>query len=339
MRFGVGLPTCTEGMMYPVPFASPGDVVRITLEAEALGYYAVMGNDHMTTQRYVRAEYCDPPNFYEPLITYAVLAPQTTRIRLMTGVLVLPMRTPVVVAKQVATLDQFSGGRVLLGVGIGAYREEFEALSPGVRARRGDMLDEHVRALRVLFEDRRASFEGAYYRFADVEMYPKPLQRPLPIYIGGNAPDHHRRVARYADGWLPAALTPDEVRVGIARIRALAREEGRNLDHLDVALQLGVAIAATRREAVARFEASQLYKHLVSLQGSTMRGRAIDSFATRNLLGTPDEISAQIEAYQAAGVTHLAGLLFVANTVEEFLESVRLFGREIVAAFPERDRS
>lgn len=335
MRFGVGLPTCTEGMMYPVPFASPADVVRIAVEAEALGYYAVMGNDHMTTQRYVRDEYRDPPNFYEPLITYSVLAPQTSRIRLMTGVIVLPMRAPVVLAKQVATLDQFSGGRVLLGVGVGAYREEFEAVAPGQPAHRGRMLEEHLRALRLLFTQRRATFRGRYYAFEDVELYPKPLQHPLPVYVGGNAAEHHRRVARYADGWLPAALTPDEVAAGLARVREFAWEQGRDVSHMDVAVQLGVSIAPTREQAIERFEASQLYRHLVSLKSSTMRHQAVASFAERNLLGTPDDIRRQVEAYRAAGVTHLAGLLFVANTVEEFLDRLRLFGREVVSAFPE----
>jgi probable F420-dependent oxidoreductase len=335
MKFGVGLPTCTEGMMYPVPFASPADVIRIAVEAESLGYYAVMGNDHMTTQRYVRDEYRDPPNFYEPLITYAVVAPQTSRIRLMTGVIVLPMRAPVVLAKQVATLDRFSGGRVLLGVGVGAYREEFEALAPGQRVHRGQMLEEHIRALRVLFTERRATFRGRYYAFDDVELYPKPLQDPLPIYVGGNAAEHHRRVARHADGWLPAALTPDEVRAGLARIRACALEEGRDLSRMDVAVQLGVSIAPTRQQAIERFEASQLHRHLVSLKDSTMRHHAVASLAQRNLLGTPEDIRRQVEAYRAAGATHLAGLLFVANTVDEFLDALRLFGREVVPAFPE----
>lgn len=334
MRFGVGLPTCTEGMMYPVPFASPRDVVRIAQEAEALGYFAVMGNDHLTTQRYVRAEFPTPPNFYEPLVTYAALAPVTSTIRLMTGVIVLPLRSPVLLAKQVATLDHFSGGRVLLGVGVGAYREEFEAVHPELRrARRGEMLSEGIQALRVLFGERRATFHGRYYQFVDVELYPKPSQAHLPIYIGGNAPEGWRRVAELADGWLPAVLTPEEIRYGLEQIRAHARAVGRDLAHLDVAPQFAVSIGRTREEATERFLRSQLYRHLLSLQRSTLRGQPVDSFAQRNLLGSPAEIRRQVRAYQEAGVTHLAGLLFTANTVEEFLESMRLFAREVMPEF------
>jgi len=323
-------------MMYPVPFASPADVIRIAREAEALGYYAVMGNDHMTTQRYVRREFAQPPNFYEPLVTYAAIAGATDRIRLMTGVIVLPMRHPVVLAKQVATLDQFSGGRVILGVGVGAYREEFEALFPDRKgANRGEMVTEGVQALRVLFSERRATFAGRYYRFEDVEMYPKPLQPALPIYIGGNAPETHRRVAAYGDGWLPAVLTPEEIRRGLERIQGHASAIGRDVSGLDVAPQFAVSIGRTQEEAADRFLRSRLYTHLVSLQRSTLRGQPIESFGERNLLGSPEDLRRRIAAYAEAGVTHLSGLLFTANTVEEFVDGMRLFAHEVMPAFAE----
>ena len=139
MRFGVHVPTCIEGMMYPVPFARPADILPSALLCEELGFDSVWGNDHMTTQRYVQREFPDPPNFFEPLVTFSYCAARTTRLRFATGIIVLPMRNMPVLAKQVATLDQLSGGRVILGVGTGAYREEYEALFPDARGvRRGD---------------------------------------------------------------------------------------------------------------------------------------------------------------------------------------------------------
>ena len=108
MRFGVHIPTCIEGMMYPVPFARPEDILPTALLAERVGFDSVWGNDHMTTQRYVQREWPDPPNFYEPLITFTYVAARTERIKLATGIIVLPMRTMPVLAKQVATLDQLS---------------------------------------------------------------------------------------------------------------------------------------------------------------------------------------------------------------------------------------
>src|SRR5207249_4104249 len=157
LRFGVHIPTCIEGMMYPVPFARPQDILPVALLAERVGFDSVWGNDHMTTQRYVQREWPEPPNFYEPLITFTYVAARTERIRLATGIIVLPMRTMPVLAKQVATLDQLSGGRVILGVGTGAYREEYEALHPDARdARRGDIVDEGMRALRLDHRHRAA---------------------------------------------------------------------------------------------------------------------------------------------------------------------------------------
>src|SRR6266849_2036245 len=200
LRFGVHIPTCIEGMMYPVPFARPADILPIALLCERLGFDSVWGNDHMTTQRYVQREFPAPPNFYEPLITFTYVAARTTRLKLCTGILVLPMRHMVVAAKQVATLDQLSGGRVILGVGTGAYREEYEALFPDARdAHRGTIVDEGMRALRLLFTERRATFRGRYVRFEEVECYPKPLQSPLPIYAGGNHAEVRRRVRRGMD--------------------------------------------------------------------------------------------------------------------------------------------
>src|SRR5207237_6242830 len=120
-----GLPTGMEGLTFPIPFSDPENLVAIALAAEKLGYDSVWGNDHMTTQHYVRAEFPQPPRFWEPLVTYAYLASITKTLRFGTGLLVLPMRRDIVVmAKQIATLDHFSNGRVEIGVGIGAYREE-----------------------------------------------------------------------------------------------------------------------------------------------------------------------------------------------------------------------
>ena len=128
MRFSVGLPTGMEGLMYPIPFAGIQDLPLIARQAEALGYEGVWGNDHMNTQSYVRQAFAAPPNFWEVLITLTAVAAATSRLRIGTGVLVPAMRRDIVVlAKQIATLDHISDGRLYAGVGVGAYREEFES--------------------------------------------------------------------------------------------------------------------------------------------------------------------------------------------------------------------
>src|SRR5690606_12467245 len=162
MRFSVAIPTCKEGLSYPLPFAGPEEIIRVAQSAEQLGYHSVWGNDHITAPRYVRETFDQPPNFYEPLIVLAYIAASTRRIKLAPSVIVLPMREPVYLAKQVATLDVFSGGRFILGVGVGAYREEFEAIHPDLAptAQRGQMVDESLEALVRLFREPVASFAG-----------------------------------------------------------------------------------------------------------------------------------------------------------------------------------
>ena len=150
MRVSAGLPTGMEGLTYPIPFSDPENVIRIAQAAEKFGYDSVWGNDHMTTQNYVRAEFPVPPRFWEPLITYAFVLSETRTIKVGTGILVLPMRHDIVVtAKQIATLDHFGKGRLELGIGIGAYREEFKALQPDAKLDRGDIVDEGLQALNL----------------------------------------------------------------------------------------------------------------------------------------------------------------------------------------------
>ena len=333
MRFGVHIPTCIEGMMYPVPFAKPSDILPTALLCEELGFDSVWGNDHMTTQRYVQQEFAEAPNFFEPLITFSYCASRTTRLRFATGIIVLPMRNMPVLAKQVATLDQLSGGRLILGVGAGAYREEYEALFPDARGvRRGTIVDEGMQALRLLFTERKATFRGSTVHFEDVECFPKPAQSPMPIYAGGNHPEVRRRAGQYGQGWMPAVLSPEEIARGIEDVHRAAAAAGRDGAAIDIAPQFAVSIGRTREEADRRFRGSQLFKHLESLKKSTLREQT-GGFEQRNLIGSPEEISERIRVYERAGVTTCSGMLFVAGSVAEMREAIELFGREVLPNF------
>jgi probable F420-dependent oxidoreductase len=326
----VGLPTGMEGLTYPIPFSDPEAVIRIAQYAEKLGYHSVWGNDHMTTQHYVRAEFPVPPRFWEPLVTYAFVAANTTTLRFGTGVLVLPMRRDIVVlAKQIATLDHFSGGRLEIGLGIGAYREEFAALWPDAGVHRGDMLEEGIKALRLLFSERVASFAGKYYRFRDVELYPKPAQPSLPIYIGGNSANHLRRVAQSADGWIPAAMAPDRLRLHVMRLKEMAEAAGRDPQRIAVAPQYVVHLGPTQDAAIARFRRSQMYKHLMSLRRSTLKEEAAAPMEEINLIGDAAAVAAKAEALIEAGVTHFLGLYFAADSVAELLDQMQIFAEEV----------
>lgn len=330
MKVSAGLPTCMEGMMYPVPFAGPQDLVEIAQKAETWGYDSVWGNDHMTTQRYVREEFEQSPNFWEPLIVYAHLAAHTTRLRFGTGMLVTPMRRDiVVVAKQVATLDHLSGGRFNLGFGVGAYREEFEVLHPNWKVHRGDLMEESIQALRHLFSERNATWHGEYYHFEDVQMYPKPQQDLLPIYVGGNNPNAYRRAALYGHGWLPAGMPAAHAREKVTAFRELVEEQGREWGDMDVAMQLVAYVGKTHEDSVARFRKSQMYKHLVSLSDSTLKDQVGTRHEETNLVGSVDEVIEKANRFREAGVKHLCGTYFCADDVQELLDQMQIFAEEV----------
>lgn len=331
MKVSVGLPTGMEGMMYPVPFAGIHDLVQIARRAEALGYHSVWGNDHMTTQRYVRDEFPEPPNFWEILATYAYIAAETTSLRMGTGMLVMPMRRDIVVtAKQIATIDHLSRGRLEIGVGIGAYREEFEALHPDWKVHRGRMVEEVFQAFDSLFNHRISDFEGEFYKFKDVEMYPKTFQPVLPTYVGGNNVNALQRTVDYATGWLPASLPLDVLRKNVETLHGLAEQKGRDPKSIEVAPQYIVYVARTQEEAERRYKQSQMHKHLLSLSKSTLKDHTGAKLEEINLVGTPEVVIEKALRMKEAGVTHLLGLYFAVNTLPEFYEQMEIFAREVV---------
>ncbi|EFG84627.1 TIGR03619 family F420-dependent LLM class oxidoreductase [Novacetimonas hansenii] len=327
----VGLPTGMEGLTFPIPFSDPSTLLRIAKHAEALGYHSVWGNDHMTTQNYVRSEFPTPPRFWEPLITYAWLAAQTTTLRFGTGILVLPMRRDIVVtAKQIATLDHMSGGRLEIGVGVGAYREEFNALWPDAKVHRGEMVEEGVRALRELFNEREASFQGKYYHFRDVEFFPKPLQPDLPLYFGGNSVQHLQRVARWGNGWIPAGMPAGQLGNMVSMLRDYTAAEGRDPDTIAIAPQFVAYVARTDEEAIAKYQQSQMHKHLMSLRSSTLKGQSATGMEDINLVGSVETVVAKMHRLIAAGVTHFLGLYFAASSPDELCEQMQIFAEQVI---------
>jgi probable F420-dependent oxidoreductase len=336
MKFSVCLPTGFEGLIHSIPFVKPGDFVRLAQQCERLGYDSVWGNDHITTQHYVRELFPDmPPNFYEPLVTMSMIAGATTTLRLGTALLVLPMREPVYLAKQISTLDQLSGGRFTLGVGIGAYREEFAAQSPRLveqGARRGDMMDEALDALHRLLTEQKCSFDGKHYAFHDIEMFPKPVQR-FPIYVGGHNLEAVERAARWGSGWLPAWRPMQEMKDRIALLRDRTVANGRQPGAVEVAPQFSVTIANTVEEAEAKHMASGLVAHRKSL---AYTGRDLSQQLAMNLVGSPEAILEKVDRLHGIGIDHFCALIFPTETIGEMYEQVEWFAEAVlkVAAPP-----
>lgn len=335
IKFGIAIPTSEEGLMYPIPFVKARDNIKIAIEAEKFGYDSVWGNDHIVTQEYVRKEFNQAPNYYSPLITLASIAENTTKLKIATALLVIPFRNPLMIAKELATLDHLSGGRLIVGVGIGAYREEFESLYGGRanKMKRGNMLDESLEILQKLFNKDIVTYKGEYFDIVKSQSYPKPIQNPFPFYIGGNSPKGRERTAKYGQGWLPAVITPEEVKSGIEEIKMYCEKISREYKNIDIAPQLSCSIGRTHAEAVKKFQRSQIYNHLESLKKSTLKNQDTSSYESRNLIGTPDEICEQVQKYIDAGVTTFSAMLFVGDTVEEMIESMGFFSEEVISRF------
>jgi probable F420-dependent oxidoreductase len=323
-------------MMHPVPFQAVTDLADIAVEAEQLGYYDAGGNDHLSTMRFVRDAWPTPPDYYEPLITLATVAARTSVLRLTTGIMVLPMREPILLAKQVATLDQISGGRVLLGVAVGGYRDEFETVRPDLKdANRARLTEETIKALRELFTNRHTGCHGEYIGFDDVETYPKPMQDPLPIYSGGNVDGSIRRAAELCEGWLPAKVAPGGIRAGREKLARYARAAGRDPNTITTALQSVVCLGATPEDARETFQNSSFDLFRKSLATTMTKGVDLDAYLDLNLVGSPDQVCEKVAAYDRAGVDHLTALLFVGNTVEEMRDQIRRFATHVLPAFPD----
>lgn len=331
MRIGVGFPGCREGIAYPVGFVRPEALATVARRAEELGYYSIWSNDHLTTPHGVSATQAEIPNFYEPLVTYAGFVNITERLRFMLSVITLPQRDTVLLAKQVATLDRLSGGRVMLGVGLGAYREEFEAVHAGLKgAHRGSMLDEGIRGLRTLFADRRASFQGRYVNFADVELAPKPAQDPFPVYVSAHSEAGLERVGRLGDGLIIAARSPEQTRREWAAVRDGAASHGRDASRLSLHVQTWLALGESEREAEQRVLASQHFRRIAA---ATRRpdDAILAEYRAGNLLGTAPAVAGQIRAFHDAGASHL-GIIFLVETMDQLFADMEVFATKVMPA-------
>ncbi len=333
MRFGVGLPTCREGVAYPVPYVRPQEFAAIARRAEELGYDSLWGNDHFTTPAVIQATQPAPPNFYEPLIAYASLVPVTRRLRFVLSVLVLPQREVILLARQVATLDVLSEGRVVLGVGLGAYREEFEAVHPALRsAQRGLVLEEGIQALRLLFTRRRARFDGEYVRFGEVELAPKPAQVPFPIHVSAHGAPALRRAGRLADGLILAGVRPAQVVEARRELAAGAAEAGRDAASLDLSVQLWASLGRDAADAEAKLRRSQHFRRLVAHHGEHSEAAVVAEFRAGNLFGGPDDVIEQLRGFERIAVGH-TGIVFLGETTDELLADMRRFAERVIPAF------
>jgi probable F420-dependent oxidoreductase len=325
------------GVRVPVsgPLATRENVISAAQVAESLGYHTVWVHDQITWSEEQNSHHVSSgsveavvegknPDFFESITTLSYLAGVTTSIRLGIAVVVLPLRNPVVLAKQLMNADVMSKGRLVIGVGAGAslVGKSFESVGVPFE-KRGEITDDYLKAMLAIFERlRRSSYAGKYTSFKDAEMFPKPAQVPHPPVIVGGLGRALKRAATLGDGWIPANITPENVAKGISRIRSIAEKNGRRLPELIVGNETFASIH--RDSSAARQNAAAT---IASYAKSIGRGSE-----EVTLVGSPAEIMSKIEAYAKSGV-NLFELKFIYRNMESLESQLRLFASEILPSF------
>ena len=247
------MPDIKIGLAFASSIAIDQDAAfEVCRRADAAGFESLWGGEHVILPATIESKYPytadgkipaeDDTPIPDPLIWLAFAAAAAPGLRIGTCILIVPQRNPLVLAKELATLDQLSGGRVELGLGVGWLKEEFDAL--GVPwERRGTRNDEYIEAMRVLWTEPKVEFHGEFVDFAPVTCSPRPVQEAIPIITGGDSEAAIRRAARLSDGYFPGEGDPERLRSLIARVRQAAEDAGRDPESIEINAMFGAQMA------------------------------------------------------------------------------------------------
>src|SRR5579884_536358 len=314
MQFGFGAPVSG-------PLSGPRDLARIVSEGEAMGYDYCTISDHVVIPRDMEAKYpySDTGEFpgraggdrHEQLTCVAFVAAKTSTLRLVTSVTVVPHRPPVLTAKILATIDVLSEGRLTWGIGVGWCKEEFEAIGTEPFEERGAVTDETIAVCRELWGNENPRFDGKYAKFSNVFFQPRPVQKRVPIWVGGESGPALRRTAKLGDGWYPIGTNPKfrldtlaRFRAGIDRLHRHCREAGR--DPKEIALA-----------------------YRVTQRGAAIPERA-DNGDRRLFSGDNAAIVADLRAFKELGVVAV-DFSFDGATADEVIANMRRFREDVLA--------
>lgn len=314
MQFGLHCGTRGAAM-------DPDGLIAIARKAEACGFTHLGLSDHVVIATEVDSPYPytksgkwfahDTGECLDQLATLAFVAAATTKLRLLTSVMVLPHRPPVLTAKMLATVDHLSRGRVTVGVGVGWMAEEIALLTDVPFKRRGGLADEYIEAFRTLWTDPRPTYEGEIVKFDGLLFEPKPAQSPPPIWVGGETKPARRRAGKMGDAWYPVTNNPaapydtlDRYKAGLADMRAEAENAGRDPAGIDT----GLLAVGYRFGEEDRLEDGQ----------------------RRAFTGAPTTVLDDVAAFAEAGLNHLV-IGFESADLARSLDTIESLGQEVVA--------
>lgn len=237
MKFGIMFANTGHG-------STPAGATAVATAAEAGGFEAIWTVEHVVVPSGYESKYPYDPSgkmaggaedfdLPDPLIWLTWVAATTERIKLATGILIVPQRNPVITAKELATLDHLSGGRMVLGVGAGWLAEEFDALNASFDDR-GKRLDEYIAVMRALWAGGKTTFDGDFFQFQDCISKPAPVNGTIPVVVGGHSKTAARRAGRLGDGFFPGSASTTEIAELITLVRQTAEEHGRDPDAIEM---------------------------------------------------------------------------------------------------------
>ena len=324
MKYDICLPNAMEGFLAPTGYANPEQISNFAVEAERLGYNALWAFDFINPTPDMGLPADQTSNWYELMTTLAYTAAVTQQIRLVAGVAVLPNRDPIILAKQIATVDQFSGGRLDLGVGLG-LRPEFKSLHPrqaGVY--RGELVDETLEALQLLLRpgNQPVSYAGKHVAFDNVNLNPKPRQDPLPMMTAAETPAPLTRAVRWGISPIIHAASLDE---RLAQFQPILDKAGKRLDEFE-----RIAWADMRVDDDFDTAAKHYIDSVMTQFAKKFRDQNDDTVVRNNWIGTPDQIAEQLISLKRSGVERVVVMHTVADTMAEMLEQTQRFAEDVM---------
>lgn len=329
MKFGIRLPVAG-------PLASPDAIRRTALRAESLGFDSVWVHDFIGWTKEMDRHHVScgaieligddtVPVMYETITNLAYLAGITDRITIGSAILCTPYRNPVIQAKQLACIDSLSGGRLVVGAGVGALKRigaDFEVA--GVP--RGDKYErthEYIQLMREIWEQSEPRLDGEFVHLPPTEINPKPVQQPLPLWFAGRGEKAWNILTDFANGWIPTWVTADGYRESVPRLFEQLGAKGRDTEQFTIAKECYASISSSTEEARSTSRAT----FETFTKGFTVK--TYEEAIASALLGSPDEVIEQVADYADAGVEHIE-MKFIYHSIDHLEEQMELFATAVM---------